>query len=71
MEQRTNPDNRADNAAHLAQHIQNTEGNIGKAKETMSNTESPTIKAQIQAKNERREAAIEGMKHELEDERQH
>lgn len=70
MEHRTNPDNRADNAAHLAQHIHNTEENMGKAEETMGNTESPTIKAQIQAKNERREEAIEGMRHELEDERQ-
>ncbi|MCP8969217.1 small acid-soluble spore protein Tlp [Ectobacillus ponti] len=68
MDQRVNPDNRADNATHLAQHIRNTEENMQQSMETMRNTESPTIKAQIQEKNARREEAIEGMRHELADE---
>ncbi|MDC3416284.1 small acid-soluble spore protein Tlp [Aquibacillus salsiterrae] len=67
---RPNPDNREDNVEKLVSKIQNTIENIEEAHETMrfaSNEE----KHHIEAKNKRREEAIQSMRDEVKDEYQH
>lgn len=60
------PDDRSDNVEKLQDMIQNTKENIEKAEATMDF--SDTDQQQIEAKNERRRASIEGMQAEIEDE---
>lgn len=65
------PDNRADNAAHLQQHINDTVENLHEAEEYLdehADEISPDEKQVIQAKNERRKQSIAGFAEEMKDE---
>ncbi|RAK18466.1 small acid-soluble spore protein (thioredoxin-like protein) [Anoxybacillus vitaminiphilus] len=64
---RPNPDDRSDNVEKLQDMVQNTIENIEKAHETMQFS-SPEERANIEAKNERREEAIAAMRAEMKDE---
>jgi len=61
------PDDRSDNVEKLQGMVQNTIENIEEAHETMEYS-SGQAKEQIEAKNKRREEAIEGMRAEIKDE---
>ncbi|NMA38333.1 MAG: small acid-soluble spore protein Tlp [Papillibacter sp.] len=62
------PDNRADNVAHLQQHIDNTVRNIRKAEEAIRAADNEKTKAELSAKNERREEALDGFRREIKEE---
>lgn len=65
------PDNRADNAVHLQQHIDNTEANLQEAEEYLNefaNEISADEKNTIEAKNERRKESIQSFAAEKQDE---
>lgn len=62
------PDNRSDNAEKLSNMIENTEENIAKSQETLARTDSPEAKAQIEDKNQRREASLDNLRAEMKDE---
>ncbi|MEV5025389.1 small acid-soluble spore protein Tlp [Paenibacillus sp. LPE1-1-1.1] len=65
------PDNRADNAVHLQQHIDNTEANLQEAEEYLNEFAdeiSADEKNTIEAKNERRKESIQSFAAEKQDE---
>ncbi|MFC5652928.1 small acid-soluble spore protein Tlp [Paenibacillus solisilvae] len=65
------PDNRADNAAHLQEHIEHTEANLQEAEDFLDEHASEISAEQkqgIEAKNERRQASIESFEAEKQDE---
>lgn len=67
------PDNRADNAAHLQEHIDNTQENMREAEDYLDEHASEISadeKQTIQAKNQRRQESIEGFAAEKKDETQ-
>ncbi|MEC1721590.1 small acid-soluble spore protein Tlp [Schinkia azotoformans] len=61
------PDDRSDNVERLQDMVQNTIENIEAAHETMQFASSEE-RAQIEAKNKRREESIAGMREEIKDE---
>ncbi|WP_217585514.1 small acid-soluble spore protein Tlp [Lentibacillus saliphilus] len=61
------PDDRSDNVEKLQQMVQNTIENIEDSHDTMAHL-SGNEKQQLEAKNKRREQAIEGMRQEIKDE---
>lgn len=61
------PDDRSDNVEKLQSAVQNTKENMEEASETMEFS-SGEEKKNIEAKNKRREDAIEGMQQEMHDE---
>jgi small acid-soluble spore protein (thioredoxin-like protein) len=63
------PDNRRDNVKKLQEMTQSTIENCHEAKETLNNPDiSDQQRAAIEAKNKRREEAIEGFRSEIKDE---
>ncbi|MFB1049472.1 small acid-soluble spore protein Tlp [Paraliobacillus sp. JSM ZJ581] len=66
-EHKPNPDNREDNVEKLQEMVQNTISNIEASHETMefANEEEKQL---IKDKNKRREASIESMRAEIQDE---
>ncbi|MDL0435292.1 MULTISPECIES: small acid-soluble spore protein Tlp [unclassified Niallia] len=64
---RPNPDNRADNVEKLQDMIENTLDNIDKSEETMAFASSEE-RANIEAKNKRREESIDAFREEVKDE---
>ncbi len=67
MNNKPKPDDRSDNVEKLQSMVQNTIENIEAAHETMQFA-SPEERAQIEAKNKRREESIAGMREEIKDE---
>lgn len=67
MNNKPKPDDRSDNVEKLQTMVQNTIENIEAAHETMQFA-SPEERAQIEAKNKRREESIAGMREEIKDE---
>ncbi|MDP4108674.1 MAG: small acid-soluble spore protein Tlp [Bacillota bacterium] len=63
-----NPDNRSDNVEKIQEHIDDTVKNIRLADEMIEKTSDRNAKRDLQDKNERRERALEGMRHEIKDE---
>jgi small acid-soluble spore protein (thioredoxin-like protein) len=63
-----NPDNRADNVAHIQKSIDGTVRNMRKAEEMMRATDNEKTKAELAAKNERREEALHAFRQEIKDE---
>ncbi len=63
-----NPDNRADNVAHIQKSIDGTVRNMRKAEEMMRATDNEQTKAELAAKNERREEALHAFRQEIKDE---
>ncbi|MFC2946902.1 small acid-soluble spore protein Tlp [Virgibacillus sediminis] len=64
------PDDRSDNVEKLQSMVQDTLQNMEKANETMEVSHGDQ-KEKIKEKNERREAAVKGMRQEIKDEAQH
>jgi len=62
------PDDRRDNVAKIQQNINNTLYNMQAARDMMAKTDNPKTKAELEAKNKRREIALEGMRNEIRDE---
>ncbi|RPF48246.1 small acid-soluble spore protein (thioredoxin-like protein) [Hydrogenoanaerobacterium saccharovorans] len=65
---KNNPDNRKDNVERIQRNIDYTISNIHRANEVIDETSDENAKRELQAKNERREKALEGMRHEIKDE---
>ncbi len=63
-----NPDNRADNVDHLQNSIDGTVRNIRKAKEMIRATDNEQTKKELEAKNERREEALDAFRSEIKEE---
>lgn len=67
------PDNRADNEAHLQEHIDDTTANLREAEDYLDEHASEISadeKQAIEAKNERRKQSIESFAEEKQDEAQ-
>ncbi|MFC4101104.1 small acid-soluble spore protein Tlp [Paenibacillus xanthanilyticus] len=65
------PDNRADNVAHLQQHVQNTEQNLHEAQQYLdehADEISATELNDIQVKNEHRKESLQKFRSEIQDE---
>lgn len=62
------PDDRSDNVERIQKNINHTIQNIELAEEMMNKVDDPKTKHDLQAKNERREEALEGMRKEIRDE---
>ena len=66
-----NPDNRADNVENIQKNIDSTIKNIHLANEMIDKTSNEKTKKELSGKNERREQALNGMRHEIKDEAEH
>lgn len=66
-----NPDNRRDNVENIQKNIDNTISNIRKANEVIDKTSDETLKEDLSKKNERREQALNSLRHEIKDEAEH
>ena len=62
------PDNREDNVERIQENIDCTIRNIREGEELIEETDNSQIKEQIEAKNERREQALDAMRAEIKDE---
>jgi small acid-soluble spore protein (thioredoxin-like protein) len=65
------PDDRSDNVEKLQQMIQSTEANIRESRDYLkahAEETSPKERANIEAKNQRREESIDGFRSEITDE---
>lgn len=63
-----NPDDRRDNVKKIQDHIDNTIQNIEFAEDMMKATDNEKTKYELKEKNQRREAALDGMREEIRDE---
>jgi len=61
MDNKPNPDDRRDNVDRIQENIDCTIRNINLGEEMIEQTDNPKTKQEIEAKNERREQALEGM----------
>ena len=68
---RPKPDDRSDNAAKIKAAMDTTKRNMEAADEMIAQTDNPEIKAELEAKNKRREEALCGMEAEREQEVRH
>jgi len=66
-----NPDDRSDNVERIQFNINHTIKNMELAEEMIAKTDNPKTKAELEAKNERRRAALEAMRSEIRDEALH
>lgn len=65
---KSKPDDRRDNARKIRKNIENTIENIELAEDMINNIDNQKTIHDLQAKNERRKEAVEGMRQELKDE---
>lgn len=65
-----NPDDRSDNVERIQMNIDNTLRNIEAADEMIAGTLDKKKKKELKAKNERRNDAMDAMRHEIQDEAQ-
>lgn len=65
------PDNRKDNVERIQEHIDETLQNMEMADEMIANTSNEKTKQELREKNERRDQALDGMRHEIRDEAKH
>lgn len=65
---KNNPDDRKDNVERIQENIDMTIHNMEIADEMIAKTDNPQTKAELKAKNERREDALEGFRREIKDE---
>ncbi len=66
-----NPDNRDDNVIHLQKSIDDTVRNIRESKAAIRATSNDKTRAELTAKNARREQAINAFRSEINDEAEH
>jgi small acid-soluble spore protein (thioredoxin-like protein) len=62
------PDDRSNNVDRIQHNISNTIENIRLADEMIEKIDDEKSRQDLQAKNERREEALNGMRHEIKDE---
>ena len=62
------PDDRRDNESKIKRAMSNTQSQMEAANEVIAETDDPKKKADLQAKNERRAQALEGMETEMKQE---
>ena len=62
------PDDRRDNVERIQRNINHTVANIELSNDMMGEVDNPKTKQELQGKNERREAALDGMREEIKDE---
>jgi small acid-soluble spore protein (thioredoxin-like protein) len=62
------PDDRSDNVEKIQRNIDMTMKNMELADELIAKTSDGKLKKDLQGKNERRERALDGMRHEIRDE---
>ena len=62
------PDDRRDNVDKIQENISNTIENYNLTEEAIEQTDDQKTKQPLEAKNERREDAIDGMRSEIKDE---
>jgi small acid-soluble spore protein (thioredoxin-like protein) len=65
---RNKPDDRSDNVDRIQHNISNTIENIRLADEMIEKTDDKKSRQDLEAKNERREEALDGMRHEIREE---
>lgn len=63
-----NPDNRKDNVERIQKNIDMTIHNIEAAEDMMAQVDNSKMEKELQAKNERRRQALDGMRKEIKDE---
>ena len=63
-----NPDDRRDNVDKIQRNIDNTIRKMEHTEEIMEKTSDSNAKKDLREKNERREAALRGLRHEIKDE---
>ena len=63
-----NPDDRSDNVENIQFNIDQTIKNYHTAEEMIEATDDEKMKKDLEAKNERREEALDGMRGEIKDE---
>lgn len=63
-----NPEDRRDNVEKIQENIDSTIRNMEIAEEMISETDNPETKKDLQAKNRRRETALDGLRKEIRDE---
>ena len=68
MNNKPNPDDRSDNVEKIQENIDRTILNIELAEEMITHSSDEKTKKDLQAKNERREEALDSLRDELEDE---
>ena len=68
---KNNPDDRRDNVEKIQKNIDYTISNIRRANEMIETTSDLKAKKDLEAKNERREQALNGLRREIIDEAQH
>ncbi|MEM1485699.1 small acid-soluble spore protein Tlp [Oscillospiraceae bacterium PP1C4] len=62
------PDNRKDNVERIQRNINMTVENMERANEMITTTSDQKMKQVLKDKNQRRDQALEGMRHEIKDE---
>ncbi len=65
---KNNPDNRKDNVENIQKNIDATIKNIHLANEMIEKTSDEKTKKSLSDKNQKREQALNGMRHEIKDE---
>lgn len=68
MSKKHNPDDRRDNVEKIQRNINYTIQNIELAEEMIAKTDDEKMKKELEAKNERRRDALDGMRKEIKDE---
>ena len=64
---KNNPDDRSNNVERIQRNIDNTLRNIEAAEEVIAGTPDRKKKKDLKAKNERRNEALDSMRHEIQD----
>ena len=68
LKMKNHPDDRSDNVERIQNNIDNTLRNIEAAEEVIAATPDKKKKKDLKAKNERRNDALDSMRHEIQDE---
>ena len=68
MNNKPKPDDRSDNVEKIQKNIDETTQNMELAEEMISKTSDEKMKKSLEAKNERRAQALDGLRHEIKDE---
>ncbi len=68
MNNKPKPDDRSDNVEKLQKNIDRTIRNMELAEEMISKTSDDKMKKDLEAKNRRREQALDGLRREIKDE---
>ncbi len=68
---KNNPDNRSDNVEKIQKNIDFTISNIRRANEMKNKTSDEKAQKELEAKNDRRQQALNSLRNEIKDEAEH